>query len=304
MREELRGPELVGTFACPDGDGPFPGVVALGGSDGGIPTYFLEALVEGGLACLALAYHKGLTGSELGDAIPEDMYELPLEYVESGLRWLAERPTVSTEGHGRVGLVGASKGGELALLAAATFPDLVGPTVAYTPSNCVWQGVSWSNARVARRSTWSRNGQPLPYVPYAADGAPTISARGLSLLPMYDRALDDPEAVADATIPVERAVGPLLLVSGGDDRMWPAARMCRLVVDRMQRNGRGESVRHLHYPDAGHLVFAPDMTEAVTAAPFPMDFGGTVDADAAARADAYPQVIAHLRSLSVANPRP
>ena len=251
---------MVGTFGCPDGDGPFSGVLALGGSEGGIPTAFLDTLVDNGLACLALAHHKGLIGTDLGDHVPTAMLELPLERLESGLRWLAGQPVVSTD-EGRVGVVGMSKGGELALLLAATFPQLVGPVVAYTPS-------------------------------------PTISERGMSVAPMYERGLDDRRAVASAAIPVERATGPILLVSGGDDRMWPAERMCRLVVERMSQHGRADDVRHLDYPDAGHLVFPFDVSAAQSAAPFPMGLGGTSEADAAADADARPQVIAHLRSAT------
>ena len=53
---EVREGDLVGTFGCPDGEGPFDGVLALGGSDGGIPDYLLRLLVPEGFACLALAY--------------------------------------------------------------------------------------------------------------------------------------------------------------------------------------------------------------------------------------------------------
>ena len=50
---KIREDGIVGTFGVPDGDGPFPGVLALG-SDGGTPEYFLNLLVPEGFACLAL----------------------------------------------------------------------------------------------------------------------------------------------------------------------------------------------------------------------------------------------------------
>ena len=46
----------TGTFACPDSGGPFPAVLALGGSDGGTPDYFLNLLVPEGFAVFALIY--------------------------------------------------------------------------------------------------------------------------------------------------------------------------------------------------------------------------------------------------------
>ena len=120
----IREDSIVGSFGTPDGDGPFPGVLALGGSDGGTPDYFLNLLVPEGFACLALQYW-GTNETQLS------MADIPLERVEAGLRWLIDRPDVIATDD-RVGLVGASRGGELALLAAATWPQLVGPVVAYT----------------------------------------------------------------------------------------------------------------------------------------------------------------------------
>lgn len=294
-REELRGPDVVGTFARPDDDLAFPGVLALGGSDGGIPRSFIEALVPQGFAVLALAYHRGFMGAELGDLVPTDIYELPLERIQRGLRWLIEQPQVSAD-EGRVGVVGASLGGELALLIASVFPDLVGPVVGYTPSNAVWQGWAWSSPDQRNTSRWSHRGQPLPFAPYLADVSPAVSESGVSLLPMYECALDQHEAVARAEIPIERATGPILLISGGDDACWPAERMCRAVVKRMVDHGRASDVRHLNYPEAGHMVGPWEGPYNPDDSPFLMDMGGTLEADAAAVADAFPIVIAHLRS--------
>src|SRR5262245_15170769 len=125
MRVRIAAPDLVGTFAHPDAGGPFPGVVALGGSDGGTPEYFLKLLQPDGFAVLALAYW-GTRDTQL------TLADVPLERIERGLRWLRDQPNVRAT-DGRVAIVGASKGAELALLVAATFPDLVGPVVGYTP---------------------------------------------------------------------------------------------------------------------------------------------------------------------------
>jgi hypothetical protein len=57
----------------------------------------------------------------------------------------------------------------------------------------------------------------------------------MSILPVTSAGLDNVAAVERATIPVERAAGPLLLVSGGDDGVWPASRLCAAIVDRMTK---------------------------------------------------------------------
>jgi dienelactone hydrolase len=283
----MRDEGIVGNFGTPHGTGPFPGVLALGGSDGGTPDYFLDLLVPDGFACLALQYW-GTSETQL------TFSEIPLERIEKGLRWLARRTDVSAPG-GRVGIVGASRGAELALLVAATFPELVGPVVAYTPSGVVWAGLDFTLPPGTTRSSWALRGAPVPYARYPADVPPSHSERGLSMLPVFERALDDVEAVQQASIGIERATGPILLVSGGDDKVWSAGRMSEMVVGRMAQHGRADDVRHLHYPKAGHMLFPYVRPSDVMVPEFPMDLGGTPEADAAAHADAWKQVVSHLR---------
>jgi uncharacterized protein len=284
---------LVGTFGCPDGEGLFPGVLALGGSDGRIPEYFLRLLVPEGFACLALAYFN------TPDTQPT-LVEVPLERIERGLRWMGDHPRVSPHA-ARIAIVGGSKGGELSLLVATTYPNLVGPVVAYTPSSLVWAGIDFSQPRGSMRSSWSLTGQPLPFVPYPAGVGPSSSDRGMSVLPIYDRGLENIAAVDQAIIPIERATGPVLLISGGDDRMWPAQRMCEMVVDRARRVGRDTLVRHLNFPDAGHVLFpyeAPSPSAAMP--PMLFDLGGSPASATRAHSVAWPEVVRHLRHRSAA----
>jgi len=284
---KLRSGDLAGTFRAPSTGGPFPGVLALGGSDGGTPEYFLNLLVPEGFACLALVYW-GTTGTQ------STMVEIPLERVERGLRWLIDRPDVIAP-DGRVGVVGASRGGELAVLVAASFPDLVGPVVGYTPSSVVWVGIDFTQAAGVTRSTWTRQGKPIPHLPFPSNAPPAQSERGLSMLPISEAALDDHDAVERAAIAVEQARGPLLFVSGGDDRVWATGRTCEMIVDRMSRHGRASEVTHLHYPRAGHMLFPYQHPSDAMYPAYPMDFGGSATDDAAAHAAAWGQVVEHLR---------
>lgn len=287
MEIEYRDRDGQGVFRAPDGRGPFPAVLALGGSEGGTPLYFADLLVPEGFACLSLAYwatpgtQPWFTG-------------IPLERIERGLRWLIGRPDVRTQ-DGRVALVGASRGGELALLVASTFPELVGPVVAYTPGSVVWQGVDLTLPPGETRSSWSLRGKPLPYVSVPAGAAPGQSSAGISWLPMMEPGLDDTDAVARATIPVERCTGPLLLVSGGDDHVWPTARMCAMLTGRMSGHGRRDAIAHRNYPRAGHMLFPYSRPPDTLVPEMLTDFGGSPEADAAAHADAWPHVLRCLR---------
>jgi len=278
--------ELEGMFACPDGGGRLPGVLVLGGSDGGIPSYLLQLLARERCASLALAYHST-------PKTQPNLIEVPLERLERALRWLRDHPRVAAR-DGRVGVVGASKGAELALVLATTFPDLVGPVVAYTPSSVVWAGIDFAAPGGPPRSSWSRGGKPLAFAPLPPGVPPAQTERGLSLLPMYDGGLDGVAADDAAIIPIERATGPVLLISGGDDRMWPASRMCRMLVDRARRFGRSGVVRHLDFADAGHVLFAVDPDAALKAPPMPFDLGGSDAAAARAHAGAWPEVVRAL----------
>ena len=285
ITKSLREGDLVGTFGLPEGEGPYPGVLAFGGGDGGIPDYFVRLLVPEGFACLALAYF----------ATPETqpaLIEVPLERIKRGLHWMLAQPQVAARGR-RVSVVGASKGGELALLVTATFPDLVGPVVAYTPSAVVWSGIDFSQSSGALQSSWSVGGRPLPFVPIPSGVAPAFSDRGMRLLPVYDKGLDNSDAVAAAAIQIERATGPALLISGGDDGVWPATRMCTMLTDRMRAAGRAHSVRHLSFPRAGHALFPGPPEES---GPMRLDFGGSEGSAVAAHATAWPQVVQHLRT--------
>src|SRR5215467_1906939 len=202
MHVKIGAPGLVGTFGHPDAGGPFPAVLALGGSDGGTPEYFFNLLVPEGFAVLAQVYW-GTRETQL------TLSDVPLERVERGLRWLREQPNVRAL-DGRVAVIGASKGAELALLAAAMFPDLVGPVVGYTPSSVVWMGLDFSSpGRLC--STWTHNNEPVPFVPFPPNVAPIQTERGFSMLPITERGLDNHDAVERASIQVERASGPLLL---------------------------------------------------------------------------------------------
>jgi dienelactone hydrolase len=82
------------------------------------------ALAEAGFASLALAYF-GVTD------LPDRLAEIPVETVERGLLWLRDHPSV---GGLRVGLVGSSKGGELALLAASRFSEHLSAVVGFPPA--------------------------------------------------------------------------------------------------------------------------------------------------------------------------
>jgi dienelactone hydrolase len=206
-------------------------------------------LADAGFACLALSYFNR-------PGLQPNLVEVPLEYIETALLWLRRRPEVASD---RVGLVGASKGAELALLSATWFGSAVGAVVAYAPSSVAFAGISF-RGEGRRRSSWAHNGAPLPFVPYAPRARPAIRVRGFALAPMYRAARENLDAVAAAAIPIEQADAAVLLLSGDRDSMWPSSEMAAELVTRHDMHDMKNRLVHVRYEDAGHS-FIPWMPE-------------------------------------------
>ncbi|MDU0291699.1 acyl-CoA thioesterase/BAAT N-terminal domain-containing protein, partial [Saccharothrix longispora] len=77
-RTEVAERGLVGVLFEPADAGPHPGVLVLGGSEGGLREDDAALLASHGFAALALAYF-GAPG------VPDDLVEIPLEYFGTAL---------------------------------------------------------------------------------------------------------------------------------------------------------------------------------------------------------------------------
>jgi len=272
---------LVGRFHA--GTTPGPALLVLGGLEGGLETAdeVAKQFAAGGFASLALAYFGT-------PPLPAMLGEIPLEYFHKAVDWLHEQPGLRSK---RVGVVGHSKGGEAALLIGATAPQ-VRAIVAYCPSHVAWQALNWQGPP---KSSWTFRGVPVPFVRYvraANDRRQREGWRGF-----YAACLEaDAEAVRAAEIPVERTRGAILLVSGGDDGIWPSSAMARSIIERLQTNSFAYRYQHLEYPDAGHAIMGLGSVPASVEGPWgEIRFGGTEAANASAQVDAWNNVLRFLR---------
>jgi len=287
---EINEPGVVGLFAHPDADGPWPAVVAFGGSGGGLgpAAGWAPALASEGFAVLAVAYFAA-------PGLPSALVDIEVEVVERAVTWLLARGHVAGNA---VGVMGASRGSELALLAGVLL-DHVGPIVALAPSGISWCGLDAIGPVDA--PAWTFRGEPIPYVAMAGGAAPsTVTAGPVALRPMFEAVLAAPRNWAHAEIPAERASGSILLVSGEDDAMWPSTPMAELIARRATSCGFSHQVVHLHYPGAGHAGGGVPDSIGETTVHHPLTgvtyaLGGTVEGNAAARADSWPQIVDFLR---------
>jgi dienelactone hydrolase len=196
--------------------------------------------------------------------------------------------------------MGTSRGGELALLLGATFPQ-IRAVVAYVPSNVVWEG--FGPGLPPGAPAWTYRGQALPVIQErlsAEQVQAVVQRKPIAWTPLYHATLDDELAVAAAAIPVERSQAAILLISGRDDQLWPSARMAQMVVERLQRHRYAYPVQHLSYPNAGHWIGTPYFPASTTYGHHPMNgeiyaYGGTAAGNAFATADSWKQVLQLLK---------
>src|SRR5262249_30713965 len=144
------------------------------------------------------------------------------------------------------------------------------------------------------------DGRPVPY-PWPESDVTAPEAHGpIALRAMFEELLLDRPAIRTAEIPIERCRGPILMISGDDDQMWPATTFAELALRRLADSGASVRCEHLHYPDAGHAFANPPGTDIPLVVPaHPLTgasyaLGGTPIGNAAAQADCWPRIIDFL----------
>ena len=213
-------------------------VILLGGSGGGIgwQNYMGELLAARGIAAMAVGYF-GMEG------LPRELERIPLERFDHAFKWLAAQPSIDPK---RIGIAGVSKGAELALLLASMHPDLKAVGV-FVPSTVVFQSIA---AGFPRTSSWTLDGREVPFVRYG--NVP----QGAALSEIYTAGINGTAAdsLEAATIKVERIRGPILMLSGKSDNLWPSAMLAEMAAARLRGKKFAFPVEHIAYENAGHLI--------------------------------------------------
>ena len=217
-----------GTTYGPAGEGPFPAIVVLHGSEGGWSGWSHRTavmLAAHGFLAYPHSYSRDGNAWNAGSIV-----EVPLDRTVDALN------AVRAFGfcNGQVGLYGVSRGGEHALLVASLMardgmvgePDAI---AVHSPADVV------CGAFDAKR--WRDKGDPGWQVWDPALRAWTWKGSSEALLP-------------STPIEIERYSGPMFLSHGAQDSIW-SVEMTRRLERRLIDNGRAPIVHY--YPGEDHI---------------------------------------------------
>ncbi len=259
--------QLHGLLLEPGGAERHPGVLVVGGSEGGVPVEKALWLASHGYAALALAYFRY-------EDLPKNLEAIPLEYFGRAIQWMTERPEISPD---RIAVVGTSRGGELALQLGAMYPELKA-VVAYVPADVRFGSCCGG---MANQFAWTWGGHPLGYTTSLYTENMAVKMR--------------------AAIVVEHTHGPIVLISGDEDSVWPSSIiMANAVADRLKEAHFAYDVEHLNYPHAGHRAGRPEIVPALDVTYLHLltgrvqNAGGSTEGNVQSSLDAIPKVLAFL----------
>ena len=246
-----------------------PAIIVLGGSEGGLSAGAArdaKLIAQHGYVTLQLAYFDA-------PGLPKELGLIPLEYFKTAIDWLRAQPNVDAD---RIGIEGTSIGGEAALVVASHYPEIKA-VVAAVPSNVVWPGISHTDRNPP--SSWTLGGVPLPDLPYGR------TEKFTNIYDLYAEGLKALDQHPDAIIPVERINGPVMLICGESDTLWPSCEMATQAFRRLKAHGFKPRLELLSYADAGHAAFGPPVARDDPRFASLGELGGSPAGNAAARGD-------------------
>ncbi|NXU57215.1 ACOT1 thioesterase, partial [Turnix velox] len=267
-RVPVREGRIRATLFLPPGDGPFPGIIDLYGTGGGLPEYRACLLARYGFAVMALAFY----GYE---DLPKEMKEVHLEYFEEAINYMLQHRQVKGPG---IGLLGHSKGGDLCISMASflkgiTATALINGSVANVGTVVCYKDI-----------TIPPLGANLKRVKKDKSGVADISD-------VLNNPLEGPDQ--QSFIPLEKAECHFLFIVGKDDRNWKSEFFAVEGSKRLQAHGK-EKPEIVCYPGAGHYIEPPFFPMCAASMHlligYPVVWGGEPKAHCEAQVDAWQRI--------------
>ncbi|XP_050192614.1 acyl-coenzyme A thioesterase 1 [Myiozetetes cayanensis] len=279
-RVPVREGRIRATLFLPPGNGPFPGIIDLYGTGGGLPEYRACLLANYGFAVLALAYYAY-------EDLPKEMKEFHLEYFEEAVNYMLQHTQVKGPG---IGLLGISKGGDLCTSMASFLKGITATAL-----------INGSVANV---------GAVLRYkdiiIPPLSSNLKRIKVSKSGIADILD-ALGNPLEGPDqqSFIPLEKAECRFLFIVGQDDRNWKSEFFAVEGSKRLQAHGK-EKPEIVCYPGAGHYIEPPFFPMCAASMHLlvgkPVQWGGEPKAHCEAQIDAWQQIQAFFHKHLTGKP--
>ena len=204
-------------------------------------------------------------------------HNYPLERIEKAIEWL------KNNGNGKIGVVGGSTTGTLALTAASYFPDIT-LTMAMTSSDFIWQGFEQGKKDGCRewpvegKSLFSYCGKPLPYMPFCykhpeywqvVKSETKKSGNMIDSKKIFDESEEAHPITEDEFIKIENIKGKLLMIGAEDDCLWNAAKYVKRAEKRLTEKSHDCDAEFVAYKHGTHFVFPESLLKKI----FPIGSG-------------------------------
>ena len=180
---------------------------------------------------------------------------------------------MKAQGCEKLGVVGASTTGMLALLAASYYPEL-SLTIAISPPDFVMEGFYRDGKDGAterpgdNESSVSWQGKPLPFLPYAyrhpeywqkiqeesKAGGDKVASRK-----MFDESEKRHPIREDERIKVENIHGKLIFIGAEDDVLWDTCKYIRRMEERLSTLPHDSTFECWLYEHGTHFAFPESM---------------------------------------------
>ena len=264
-REQINTKTFSGSLICPASEtGTLHTIIMLPGSSGSVSEKIAEHIASYGYSVLALKYSKA-------NKQPSHLEGVSLESLSDAILWLKEKALIKAV---TITLLGYSRGGELALLFGSQFPKLINGIIAYVPSSFVCGGFPYPN-----KPAWLLKNKPVaPFLKGLMSNEESLTekedlqlATEKGIIPHHSNDAQDPFVSAElflvrekalqnslsAAIRVENITCPILIISGGKDKIWPSSRYAQQISERLENYESPIERKFLDFPEAGHGIFSP-----------------------------------------------
>ncbi|KAM4707502.1 acyl-coenzyme A amino acid N-acyltransferase 2-like isoform 1-T2 [Discoglossus pictus] len=268
-RIQVREGRIRGALFLPPGDGPFRGIIDMFGGLGGLVEFRSSLLASRGFASLALAYFAY-------DDLPRTLEHVDLTYFEEAAQYLLRNPKISGDG---VGVLGVSKGAEIALAMATYLPQVKATVCINAPNNAI-NGNSFSYGDIFLRG-----------IPYHMENLLVTETGAATMIDIWPD-IRKPEH-QNSLIPLEKAKGPILFVVGEKDQNCNSLMYAKEALSRARKYCK-KDVHIVSYPGAGHLIEPPGSSFCPISLsppfPFHLNWGGELLAHCSAQEASWREI--------------